>query len=98
MPRGSSVLCGGKTACCCFTDGIMEAARPDGEERGEERLVNLARQCAERSTSETKTQLLAEVKEFCASQLRDDATLIVISVLGAGQKCGKVVPQVCVAV
>jgi serine phosphatase RsbU (regulator of sigma subunit) len=81
-----------------FTDGITEAAKPDGEEFGEERLVGVALQCAEKSTSETKTQLLARVKEYCDSQLCDDATLIVISVLGAGEERGKVVPEMCAAV
>lgn len=69
-----------------FTDGITEAATPDGEEFGEERLVSVALECAEKSTGETKTLLLAKVKEYCASQLRDDATLIVISVLDAGRE------------
>jgi sigma-B regulation protein RsbU (phosphoserine phosphatase) len=64
-----------------FTDGITEAALPDGEEFGEQRLIECARQRAGKSTAELKTRLLDAVKRFCDSQLSDDATLIVISAL-----------------
>lgn len=64
-----------------FTDGITEAASADGEEFGEWRLLNLARECVSKTATETKERVLAAVKSFCASQLQDDATLIVISAL-----------------
>ncbi len=64
-----------------FTDGITEAGLPGGEEFGEQRLIQGARQYAGASTSELKSQLLLDVKRFCNSQLQDDATLIVISAL-----------------
>jgi sigma-B regulation protein RsbU (phosphoserine phosphatase) len=64
-----------------FTDGITEAELPSGEEFGAARLIAGARRYADRSTRELKTSLLADVKQFCASQLRDDATLIVLSAL-----------------
>jgi phosphoserine phosphatase RsbU/P len=64
-----------------FTDGITEASLPDGEEFGEERLVECARNCPEKSTAEFAAQLLENAKSFCASHLQDDATLIVISAL-----------------
>ena len=63
-----------------FTDGITEAARPDGEEFGEQRLIDAAASLAQRSSAELKDQLLSQVKSFCHSQLADDATLIVVSV------------------
>lgn len=63
-----------------FTDGITEAARPDGEEFGEQRLIDAATSLAQRSSAELKDQLLSQVKNFCDSQLADDATLIVIAV------------------
>ena len=63
-----------------FTDGITEAATPDGEEFGEQRLIAAAAALARHSSSELKDQLLTEVKNFCHSQLHDDATLIVVSV------------------
>ena len=69
-----------------FTDGITEAGLPGGEEFGEQRVMTAARAYATKSTSELKLALLAEVKQFCASQLRDDATLIVVSALPSGMK------------
>lgn len=62
-----------------FTDGITEASLPDGEEFGEERLIECARNSAKESAAELSAQLLDHVKRFCAAQLQDDATLIVIA-------------------
>ena len=64
-----------------FTDGITEAAIPDGEEFGDRRMVECARKYRDRATEELKELLMAEVKQFCALQLQDDATLIVVSAL-----------------
>ncbi len=64
-----------------FTDGITEASLQDGEEFGEERLVEGARRHHEKSTVDLKALLLAEVKQYCSYQLQDDATLIVVSAL-----------------
>ncbi len=60
-----------------FTDGITEAANASNEEFSEQRLIEVAQRSGS-SAGEVKTQLLAKVNEFCDSQLRDDATLIVI--------------------
>jgi len=62
-----------------YTDGITEAEPPGGEEFGEQRLVSSARKYSAASAAELKSALLLDVKEFCNSQFRDDATLIVIS-------------------
>ncbi len=64
-----------------FTDGITEAARAEGEEFGEQRLIEGARRSVEKSTGELKVSLLEQVKQFCSYQLQDDATLIVLSAL-----------------
>jgi sigma-B regulation protein RsbU (phosphoserine phosphatase) len=65
-----------------FTDGITEAALPGKEEEfGEQRLIACAQANAGKPTAEFKSLLLDEVKQFCASQLGDDATLIVVSAL-----------------
>jgi serine phosphatase RsbU (regulator of sigma subunit) len=64
-----------------FTDGITEAALPEGEEFGDQRLIESARKYAERPMAEFKELLLGDVKQFCAFQFKDDATLIVISAL-----------------
>lgn len=66
-----------------FTDGITEAAKPDGEEFGEDRLVRVAKAVLDVTPAELNTYLLKDVKNFCNSQLQDDATLIVIAVAAA---------------
>lgn len=64
-----------------FTDGITEAGLPEAEEFGEQRLLQCARSCEGLSTRDLKSKLLMDVKQYCDSQLRDDATLIVVSAL-----------------
>ena len=63
-----------------FTDGISEAGIGN-EEFGEGRIVAYARECIGKSAGEIKSRILADVKQFCDEQLRDDATLIVIAAL-----------------
>lgn len=63
-----------------YTDGITEAARADGEEFGEQRLIATASGVRQRSSAALRDELLSQVKSFCDSQLADDATLIVVSV------------------
>jgi sigma-B regulation protein RsbU (phosphoserine phosphatase) len=62
-----------------FTDGITEAARLDGEEFGENGVLKTVQSGAALSPGELKTHLLAEVHQFCNSQLHDDATLLLIA-------------------
>lgn len=65
-----------------FTDGITEAAGVDGEEFGEERLIEVAKEPVDRPSAEVlKTALLSRVKAFCDSHFHDDATLIVVAAL-----------------
>jgi len=80
-----------------FTDGITEAGL-GAEEFGEQRLIAGARAYADKSTSELKSGLLGDVKQFCASQLRDDATLIVISALPSNGSTRRRNAESCVAV
>jgi phosphoserine phosphatase RsbU/P len=65
-----------------FTDGITEAESAANEEFGEERLIEAARG-EPRSSADINARLMARVKQFCNSRLRDDATLIVIGVNAA---------------
>jgi sigma-B regulation protein RsbU (phosphoserine phosphatase) len=62
-----------------FTDGITEAAAPGGEEFGEERLIAAATIPNERTLEDLQSHVLSEVKDFCQSQLSDDATLLMIA-------------------
>lgn len=64
-----------------FTDGITEAERLDHEEFGELRVAEIACRHVGSPGEELKAALLREVDGFCGSQLRDDATLIVIAAL-----------------
>jgi phosphoserine phosphatase RsbU/P len=67
-----------------FTDGITEAMDADGEEFGEERLIQVARKTGEQSMEDLKTQLLGSVQEFCNFRMGDDATLILIAASRVG--------------
>lgn len=62
-----------------FTDGITEAMNGSGEEFGEHRLMQAAKELRTRPASELNAELLQRVKAFCNAQLHDDATLIVIA-------------------
>jgi sigma-B regulation protein RsbU (phosphoserine phosphatase) len=64
-----------------FTDGITEAELEGREEFGEHRLIEAAQRYVDQSAADLKSHLLEDVKRFCNSQFRDDATLIVISAL-----------------
>ncbi len=67
-----------------FTDGITEAMDRDGEEFGEERLIQVAKNTGQQSIEDLKAQLLGSVQEFCNFQMRDDATLILIAASRVG--------------
>lgn len=62
-----------------FTDGITEATAMDGEEFGEERLVAVAKSAAGSSLEDVQSTILERVKDFCDSQLSDDATLLMLA-------------------
>jgi serine phosphatase RsbU (regulator of sigma subunit) len=62
-----------------FTDGLAEASASNGEEFGDERLVVCASTLRGQSSADFSSALLTSVKEFCASPLADDATLIVVT-------------------
>jgi len=62
-----------------FTDGITEAAASDGEEFGEQRLIEAAREGELQTAVNVKSRVLQDVRQFCHSQFHDDATLMVIS-------------------
>lgn len=68
-----------------FTDGITEAARPNGEQLGEDGLICFIKMLADEPLLSLNAKLLANVKGFCDSHLQDDATLIMIAVGAAGK-------------
>lgn len=68
-----------------FSDGIVEARPPGGEEFGEERLGDLlARESLSRlSAAETMRRLLRTVLSHQGSHLADDATMVLVEWTGA---------------
>jgi phosphoserine phosphatase RsbU/P len=66
-----------------FTDGITEASNADGEEFGEHRLIEAAKNARQENPLAVQARLLSDVKRFCRSQLQDDATLVVVSANGS---------------
>jgi hypothetical protein len=67
-------------AVLCYTDGVIEARTPDGEFFGLERLIDLAeREAASgRPAEEFIRRLVRAVMEHQASDLRDDATMLLV--------------------
>jgi serine phosphatase RsbU (regulator of sigma subunit) len=62
-----------------YTDGVTEARNNDGEEYGEERLIELLKGCKTKTAKEIKDQLIDSVVNFCdETPLHDDLTFIVL--------------------
>ncbi|MFZ0389963.1 MAG: GAF domain-containing SpoIIE family protein phosphatase [Calditrichia bacterium] len=62
-----------------YTDGLIEARDPEGNEFGEERLLDLFTSCTENSAEKIKDNLLNTVVDFCGkTPLHDDLTFIVL--------------------
>ncbi|RMF58127.1 MAG: GAF domain-containing protein [Calditrichaeota bacterium] len=62
-----------------FTDGLLEIRNPDNEEFGEERLMELLKNCSGGTATEIKERILNALLDFTSNaQLHDDLTLIVI--------------------
>lgn len=58
-----------------FSDGIVEARNPDGEQFGEERVLTMARRAEHRSSAELVEQVLAAASSFEAVASDDRAIL-----------------------
>jgi serine phosphatase RsbU (regulator of sigma subunit)/catechol 2,3-dioxygenase-like lactoylglutathione lyase family enzyme len=64
-------------ALLLYTDGITEALNGEGEEFGEQRLLEAARQHRELSLPELLTAVADQARRFSAHEQSDDVTLIV---------------------
>ena len=62
-----------------FTDGITEAADPQGLEFGENALAAFAQSHCADSAAELNREILAQVTHFCEGKFQDDATLVVVA-------------------
>jgi len=64
-------------AVLLYTDGVTEALNGEGEEFGEERLLEAARQHRELSLPELLAALAQQARGFSPHEQTDDITLIV---------------------
>jgi phosphoserine phosphatase RsbU/P len=63
-----------------FTDGITEIANADGDEFGEERLMELLRAHRALDAEAMQKRVMGAIAEFSGGNFQDDATLIVAAV------------------
>jgi hypothetical protein len=62
-----------------FSDGVVEAVSPEGEEFGDQRLLSIIRERWDSSASEIRQAIHTSLKEFIADvPVLDDQTLIVV--------------------
>jgi serine phosphatase RsbU (regulator of sigma subunit) len=62
-----------------FTDGVFEAAAPDGEEFGPERLAATLAAAEGKPLDATLETLLGEVSKFCGSEaFQDDVCVVAV--------------------
>jgi FixJ family two-component response regulator len=62
-----------------FTDGVTEVRNSDGEEFGEQRLIDLLKRIRHLGARELQAQVMSTVAEFSGGEFQDDATLIAMS-------------------
>ena len=77
-------------ALLCYTDGVIEARTPTGEFFGLERLADLAEREAASGhpAEELVRRLVLAVTDHQASELRDDATLLLVQWTGISDPAG----------
>ena len=63
-----------------FSDGISEAENRRGAQFGEERLFDLLVRHRGLDATRLRKKIMAEVAEFTAGSMQDDATLVVLAV------------------
>ena len=65
-----------------YTDGVTESFNPDGEEFGEERLVDALKRHQEQPARSIVSSIVADVQLFGPEEQHDDITLIVAKCRG----------------
>jgi sigma-B regulation protein RsbU (phosphoserine phosphatase) len=63
-----------------MTDGVLEAAKPDEEEFGYQRLIDVVQKSRDSGVHGIRTAILETVSAFCQGKFDDDASLIVVTV------------------
>ena len=74
------VTAGSGDRLVCFTDGITEALSPDGDEFGDDRLIELIRANRTASADALATTLGDALAAWTGGSAQDDATLIVVAI------------------
>jgi serine phosphatase RsbU (regulator of sigma subunit) len=64
-----------------FTDGVTEASSPEGDEFGEDRLIDLLQKNPSASATHLRDVIMHGVTQFCREDFADDATLLVVAVI-----------------
>jgi sigma-B regulation protein RsbU (phosphoserine phosphatase) len=77
---GASVPLAPGDVIVLFTDGIVEAANPVGEEYGDDRLCAIVERTSRRSPDEIVDAVFTDVEAFAHDGLQDDATVVVVKV------------------
>lgn len=62
-----------------FTDGITEAINAQGDEFGEDRLIDILRSNRAAGATQLEKIIMDEVNDFSGGNLNDDSTMIVLS-------------------
>jgi len=65
-----------------YTDGVTEAARADGEQFGELRLLETLRACCPFPVASLLESVVTAVQQFSGSEQQDDITLVVARCVG----------------
>lgn len=63
-----------------FTDGVTEAQNSEGDEFGEERLIELLTESRHLNAADLQRKVIASVTEFSSGHFHDDVTAIALSV------------------
>ena len=64
-----------------YTDGVVEAMNPRGEEWGVEGLLDAAESASGRNAQAVVEAIFRALDEFCRGSLTDDATVVVLRVV-----------------
>ena len=71
------------TVLVAYTDGLIEARSPDGEEFGSARLLEVVTRMRGRSPEEVVAACRGELEGFGAGRFQDDVTLVAVAPRGA---------------
>jgi serine phosphatase RsbU (regulator of sigma subunit) len=82
FPTGPTITLEPGELVLLFTDGIVEAASPDGEQFGLERTLTIVRAHQQEAPDAILDALFDAVGDFSRHQLRDDITAVIIKAVG----------------